>query len=139
MNLVADENIDRGIVERLRLDGHRVEWIAEVSPSVSDEDVLRRAVSAGAVLVTEDKDFGELVHRRGLLHTGVLLVRLEGLDNATKAEVVSVAVRDNAGDLPGAFTVVSRDSVRLRRPSGGKTAEPGAAPDPAAPESAGGS
>jgi predicted nuclease of predicted toxin-antitoxin system len=100
------------------------------SPSVSDEEVLRRAVGASAVLVTEDKDFGELVHRRGLAHTGVLLVRLEGLDNASKAEVVSAAVRDNAADLPGAFAVVSRDSVRLRRPGGGNMAEPGAAPDP---------
>ena len=116
MNLVADENIDRGIVERLRRDGHNVEWIAELSPSVSDEDVLRRASGGGAVLVTEDKDFGELVHRRGLAHTGVLLVRLEGLDNAAKAEVVSRVLRDNAAELPGAFAVVSPDSIRLRRP-----------------------
>ena len=43
MNILADENIDRGIVERLRQDGHAVEWIAELSPSVPDEDVLARA------------------------------------------------------------------------------------------------
>lgn len=119
MNLVADENIDRRIVERLRQDGHSVEWIAELAPSVSDEDVLQRAVAAAAVLVTEDKDFGELVYRRGLTHSGILLVRLEGLDNATKAEVVSQAVRDNAMELPGSFAVVSPDSVRVRHPSGG--------------------
>lgn len=115
MILLADENIDRGIVERLRRDGHAVDWIAEVSPSVSDEDVLGRAVAIGAVLVTEDKDFGELVYRRGLSHAGVLLVRLEGLDNAAKAAVVSQAVRDNAAELHGAFAVVSHDVVRLRR------------------------
>ncbi len=117
MNLVADENIDRGIVERLRRDGHLVEWIAELSPSVSDEEVLMLAVNAGAVLVTEDKDFGELVYRRRLAHSGVLLVRLEGLDNATKAQVVSLAIQENLAELPGAFAVVSSDSVRLRRPS----------------------
>jgi predicted nuclease of predicted toxin-antitoxin system len=132
MNLVADENIDRGIVERLRRDGHQVDWIAELSPSISDEEILRRAVGGGAVLVTEDKDFGELVHRRRLSHAGVLLVRLEGLDNATKAEIVSAAVRDNAADLPGAFAVVSHDSVRLRRPAGGKIPDSDAASDPAA-------
>ncbi len=103
MNLVADENIDRGVVERLRRDGHAVDWIAELSPSVTDEEVLRRAAGSGAVLVTEDKDFGELVYRRALSHAGVLLVRLEGLDNAAKANVVSRAVRDNEADLPGAF------------------------------------
>jgi predicted nuclease of predicted toxin-antitoxin system len=86
---------------------------------VTDEEVLRRAADGPAVLVTEEKDFGELVYRRGLSHAGVLLIRLEGLDNAGKAEVVSRAVRDNEAELPGAFAVVSPDSVRLRRPGGG--------------------
>lgn len=114
MNLLADENMDRGVVERLRADGHRVGWVAELSPSLPDEEVLRQAAADGAVLVTEDKDFGELVYRRGLAHAGVLLVRLEGLDNAAKAEVVSQAVRDHGADLPGAFAVVSPDSIRVR-------------------------
>jgi predicted nuclease of predicted toxin-antitoxin system len=119
MNLVADENVDRRIVARLRQDGHAIDWIAECSPGVPDEEVLRRAAGANAVLITEDKDFGELVYRRGVAHAGVLLVRLEGLDNDAKAEVVSQAVRSNEADLPGAFAVVSPDSVRLRR-SGAK-------------------
>lgn len=119
MILLADENIDRRIVERLRQDGHTVDWIAELSPSVSDEEVLHRASSNAAVLVTEDKDFGELVHRRGLSHAGVLLIRLEGLDNPTKAELVSKAVRENEAEMPGNFAVVSPDAVRLRRPGGG--------------------
>ena len=118
MNLVADENIDRGIIERLRRDGHLVDWIAELSPSVSDEEVLRLAVEGGAVLVTEDKDFGELVYRCGLAHSGVLLVRLEGLDNSSKAEMVSRVIQENLAELPGAFAVLSSDSVRLRRPGG---------------------
>lgn len=117
MNLVADENIDRRIVERLRLDGHQVDWIVELSPSVSDEEVLLRAASGGALLITEDKDFGELVYRRRLSHAGVLLIRLEGLDNSAKAEVVSRAVRDNEMELSGGFSVVSADSIRIRRPA----------------------
>ncbi len=119
MNLVADENIDRGIVERLRRDGHTVDWIAELSPSVSDEEVLQRASSIPAVLLTEDKDFGELVYRRGLTHAGVILIRLEGLDNVAKAEIVSRAVVENEPELSGAFVVISPDAVRLRKPRSG--------------------
>ncbi len=118
MNLLADENVDWAVVERLRLDGHQVDSIAELSPGVSDEEVLRLAVATGAVLVTGDKDFGELVYRRGLAHAGVVLLRLDGLDNVTKPEVVSRAIQDNSADLPGAFTVISSDSVRLRHPGG---------------------
>lgn len=119
MNLLADENIDRRIVDRLRSDGHAVDWIAEFAPSVPDEVVLKRSADANAVLITEDKDFGELVYRRRLSHTGVILLRLEGLDNATKAEVVSQVVRDNETELSGAFTVVTPEIVRLRH-SGGR-------------------
>jgi predicted nuclease of predicted toxin-antitoxin system len=116
MKLVADENIDRGIVIRLRRDGHDVDWIAELSPSATDEDVLRLSATAGAVLITEDKDFGELVYRRGLAHAGVILVRLEGLDNSAKAEIVAGAIRDNEMEVRGSFTVVSPEAIRVRRP-----------------------
>ena len=130
MNLFADENVDRGMVERLRQDGHAVAWVAELSPGISDEEVLRLSSQAGAVLVTEDKDFGELVYRRGLGHAGVVLVRLEGLDNAAKADVVSRAFQDSGGSFPGAFAVVSRDTLRVRRPT---AAGNGEAEEPASP------
>jgi predicted nuclease of predicted toxin-antitoxin system len=118
MNLLADEGLERVVVERLRRDGHSVEWVAELAPSLPDEEVLRLAAAGGAVLVTEDKDFGELVYRRRLGHTGVAPVRLEGLPNAVKAAVVAEAMRAYGKDMAGAFSVVSPDSVRVRRPSG---------------------
>ena len=51
MNLVADEGVDRAVVERLRQDGHEVIYVAELSPSVSDEEVLRQANARNAVLL----------------------------------------------------------------------------------------
>ena len=87
MNLVADEGVDRPVVERLRQDGHDVVYVAELSPSIPDEEVLQQTNARRAVLVTADKDFGELVFRQGLVHSGVILLRLAGLTNATKAEI----------------------------------------------------
>jgi predicted nuclease of predicted toxin-antitoxin system len=115
VNLVADESVDRPVVERLRLDGHDVVYVAELSPSVPDEVVLQLANARSAVLLTADKDFGELVFRQGLVHSGVLLVRLAGLGNATKAEVVAEVCRDRTAELPGAFSVISPGQVRIRR------------------------
>ena len=60
MNLLADGNIDRQIVERLRQGGHDVLYIAEVEPSISDNVVFDRANEKLALLVTADKDFGEI-------------------------------------------------------------------------------
>ena len=117
MNLVADEGVDRAVVERLRHDGHEVVYVAELSPSVTDEEVLRQANARRAILLTADKDFGELVFRQGLVHSGVVLIRLAGLANATKAEIVAEVCRDRTAELVGAFSVVSPGQVRIRRTS----------------------
>ncbi len=60
MNFVADEGLDRQIVERLRQDGHTVSYVAEMDAGISDEAVLQLANDQNALLLTSDKDFGEL-------------------------------------------------------------------------------
>ena len=115
MNLVADEGVDRPVVERLRQDGHDVVYVAELSSSVADEEVLQQANARRAMLLTADKDFGELVFRQGLLHSGVVLLRLAGLANTTKAEIVAEVCRDRAAELFGAFSVISPGQIRIRR------------------------
>ena len=105
------------MVERLRQDDHDVVYVAELSPSITDEEILELAKARSAVLLTSDKDFGELVFRQGLVHSGVLLLRLAGLANATKAEIVAEVCRDRAAELIGAFSVISPGQVRIRRRS----------------------
>ena len=114
MILFADENIERQIVERLREDGHEVLYVAEFQPSISDSVVLARANEKNALLVTADKDFGELVFRRNLATVGVILVRLPGLPANTKAEIVSGVLSQHARELPTAFTVITAQTVRIR-------------------------
>ncbi len=58
MNIVADENVDKEIVDRLRADGHDVFYIIEQNPGIDDEIVLNRSRRTDAVLLTADKDFG---------------------------------------------------------------------------------
>jgi len=115
--LVANEGVDRPVVERLRQDDHDVVYVAELSPSITDEEILQLANARSAVLLTADKDFGELVFRQGLVHSGVLLLRLAGLVNATKAEIVAEVCRTRAAELIGAFSVISPGQVRIRQRS----------------------
>jgi predicted nuclease of predicted toxin-antitoxin system len=119
MNLLADESVDRAIVERLRQEGHATAYVAELSPSISDDAVLQQANNSGAVLLTADKDFGELVFRQGRVHAGVILLRLAGMQLAAKADLVAQVLRDYAAELPGAFSVVSPTTLRIRQPPGG--------------------
>jgi predicted nuclease of predicted toxin-antitoxin system len=124
VNLVGDERVDRPVVERLRQEGHQVLSVAESSPGVADDEVLAHANAADAVLLTADKDFGELVFRHRLAHSGVVPLRLAGLPNAIKAEVVAEVCRTRAAELVGAFSVVSgrprAPIVAPRRPRNGQ-------------------
>ena len=117
MILLADESVDRPIVERLRQDGHDTTYIAEPAPSISDDQVLQEANNRGALLLTEDKDFGELVYRLGRVYAGVVLIRLAGLPPGAKADIVAKVLQDHAGELQGAFTVISPGAVRIRKPA----------------------
>lgn len=66
--IVADESVDFRIVAELRKVGMEVFAICEEQPSIKDNEVLAIAVENDAVLITEDKDFGELVFRIKLPH-----------------------------------------------------------------------
>jgi predicted nuclease of predicted toxin-antitoxin system len=115
LRFLCDEGIERHIVEALREAGHDVSYVAESDPSIADAEVLRRAKNLEAVLVTSDKDFGELVYRQGRAHAGILLVRLHGLDPGRKAGVVAAAIKQHAPSLAGAFSVVEEERLRIRR------------------------
>lgn len=115
MRLVADESVDLPVVQRLRSDGHHVISISEVGPGLSDDDVLDIAKREDALLVTADKDFGELVYRQRMASSGVLLIRLAGVSSTRKAALASALLVDHAAELKGTFTVLSPGAVRIRR------------------------
>ena len=115
MNFLADENVDRPIVDLIRTDGHSVLSVVEMAPGISDDTVLQLANDNQAMLLTADKDFGELIFRQKRLAAGVVLIRLAGLSPDQKALAVSSAIKAHLEDLPGSFTVITRRTVRIRR------------------------
>ena len=78
MNLIADEGVDKPIVDALRISGFDVQYILETNQGADDEFILHLAKSEQRILVTQDKDFGELVYRLKKAHFGVVLIRLNG-------------------------------------------------------------
>ena len=114
MNLLADEGVDRPIVERLRQDGHYLLYVAEMEPGIDDETVLTRANQHQAILLTADKDFGELVFRMDRIHQGVILLRLDGLQPTSKACLVATILLSHGNQMLNAFTVITPGQVRIR-------------------------
>lgn len=114
MTLLADESVAGVIIERLRADRYTVVAIAEVSPGAADTQVLGEAERTQVVLLTEDKDFGELVYRGGAAHHGVVLIRLAGLSRAVRAALVSEAFKAHGSEFVGAFAVITSSGIRIR-------------------------
>ena len=114
MNFLADENIDRQIVERLRQEGHNVEYVGEIDPGITDDEVLEMAKSKSFLLLTADKDFGELVFRQQRITHGVILIRLAGFSSEKKAEIVASSIQKHIKELLHASTVISKGAIRIR-------------------------
>lgn len=117
MKLLADEAVDAVTVARLRSDGHDVTYVAELAPGITDDAVLELANRDGRILLTTDKDFGELVLRLRRVTSGVLLIRLAGLPLPARAETVARVVADHGEQMAGAFSVVSPKALRIRASS----------------------
>lgn len=113
--IVADESVDYSIVTELRDKGYNVYAIVEQAPAISDKEVLFVAFQNNAFLITEDKDFGELVYRFQLQHKGVLLVRMITSTLKEKAISVSNTVIKYGDELLNSFTVLDEKKIRTRK------------------------
>jgi predicted nuclease of predicted toxin-antitoxin system len=114
MRLLADENIPRALVTALRTLGHDVTALTELQRGSADAEVARLAGAEGRIVITFDKDFGELAVRHGLGGAaGVVLLRFvpESPEHATHLVLQSLA---GIGSIEGRLVVVERERVRLR-------------------------
>ncbi len=114
MNFVADEGIDAQIVTRLREEEHQVWYVAEMSPGVSDTEILTLANRESCILLTFDKDFGDLVFRQRRASFGVILIRLHGFAPQQKADIVATTIQRHEAELPHKFTVITPHKIRVR-------------------------
>lgn len=76
MRFIVDESTGMAVVDYLCSAGHDVLAVAATMPGAADADILARAITERRILITNDKDFGELIFRTGKAHPGILLLRL---------------------------------------------------------------
>ena len=113
MKILADENIPKLVVIALRERGHDVAWGSEGSRGVRDTEVLARSVTEQRLLITFDKDFGELVWKYGQKAScGVLLFRI-GLLSPEDAAQTIVNIIEGRDDWQGHFSVVDDTQIRM--------------------------
>jgi predicted nuclease of predicted toxin-antitoxin system len=113
MQLLANENFPLDAVEALRAENHDVAWIREDARGSNDEQVLARAQREDRILITFDKDFGELAFRSKLPATsGVILFRISAPSSKYIAQVAVEAISSRT-DWAGHFSVIEDQRIRM--------------------------
>ena len=113
MKLLADVNIDRRLIDRLRADGHDVLWVADINRELDDIALLRLAWQEGALILTNDKDFQRHVLREHHQTHGLIWLRL-GLVRMPRAQQIEwtlQALRSYQDRLSGRVTTIYSDHV----------------------------
>ncbi|MBX9579730.1 MAG: DUF5615 family PIN-like protein [Gemmataceae bacterium] len=114
MNVLVDVNAGPAVAAALRGLGHDAAFVGDRDPTLPDDDILARAAADGRLVVTLDKDFGELAYRSGLPHVGVLLLRLGNVRAAEKVRAVTDIFTQYGDQLSGRFAVYQDGRLRIR-------------------------
>lgn len=91
MKFLFDVGVGAAAERWLAAQGHDVKAVRDLNPGMPDIEILELAAAEQRLVVTMDKDFGELVYRSQRAHAGVLLLRLEAATGAEKVAVLEIA------------------------------------------------
>lgn len=116
MKFLTDENIGLAVIEPLRNLGFDVQSVLETETGISDIKVLFLANKGNRILITSDKDFGELVYVQKLIHKGVILLRLRDESSANKFKILKILIEKHKRELEKSFTVVTDTRIRIVKP-----------------------
>ena len=113
MRLILDENVPKTIVEVLRNCSYDLLWIREYCRGMADEEIVRLSMSDNRVILTFDKDFGELIYRQKMNTPGVILARIA--NNQSAKERILAFLKKHGDKLIGYFIVLTENRIRRRR------------------------
>jgi len=115
MRLLIDVNVGRLVEGWLREYGYDIVAVRDIDPSMADSDILAMATQDERIVVTMDKDFGELVYRSSQAHAGVLLLRLETETSEAKIAILAHILSHFAEAMEGHFCVYQNGRLRVHK------------------------
>lgn len=111
MRWLADECVHAAVVRELRNAGHDVLSATDV-PQRSDQTLITAASADGRILLTDDKDFGEIVFREGRATSGIVLIRIAPSRWRSIWPMLSAAIVEHGKGLSARFTVLEENRIR---------------------------
>ena len=112
MKFLADVNVEKTVIEEIITLGYNVKCVTDINPGMSDTEVLTTANSEDRILITNDKDFGEIVFRQKLLCSGIILIRVNNQDIQEKARLIKKLLIFYKDKIYKHFIVISNKKIR---------------------------
>ncbi len=113
MRFLVDECTRPRVAEWLRIEGHEVFSVFADARGISYDEVFAKASAENWILVTNDKDFGEIVFRENRQHHGIIFLRLDDERTDSKINVLRQLITNYSDKLPGQFVTVTENKVRF--------------------------
>jgi len=114
LKFLVDVGVGRKVEKWLRDNGYDVKSILDINPRMTDDKILEIANSELRMVLTMDKDFGELVFKKRQNHFGVLILRLEDANGEQKKEIIEQILTEYSKDIINRFCVFQDGTLRIR-------------------------
>jgi predicted nuclease of predicted toxin-antitoxin system len=116
MKFLADENFPYPSIKILREAGYTVESIFDSSRGIADIEIIHKAQSTGAIILTFDKDYGEIIFRHSIVQPPpVIFFRFKGKDPGFVGTTLLKLIESQIYQLDNCFTVIESDNIRQRK------------------------
>lgn len=113
IKFVADVNVEKPIVDYLKKEGYDVKWVPDYNCEILDEDLLEMANVEKRILITNDKDFGELIFLQKRLSAGIILIRVKGQRVEVKLKLIKKLFQNYSGKILNHFVIIADNKLRF--------------------------
>lgn len=114
IKFLVDVGVGKSVENYLREKGYDIKTVRDIDPAMRDEKIIQIAAIEKRMVVTMDKDFGELVYHSFMDHCGVLLLRLEDASGIEKRKVIEFIIDNYSSQIHNCFCVFQNDKFRIR-------------------------
>ncbi|MFP4347313.1 MAG: DUF5615 family PIN-like protein [Thermodesulfobacteriota bacterium] len=115
LKFLVDVGVGKKVEEYLQNEGYDTKAVRDLDPSMEDKKIVVLANDENRMVITMDKDFGELVYHSAMGHRGILLLRLEDATGDEKLGAVREILKCYSDRMIGCFCVLQKDKFRIRK------------------------
>jgi len=115
MKFLVDECVGTTAALWLKSSGFDTVSIYDEQCGIKDDAVLHKAVKEDRILITSDKDFGDMIFRDKKFHVGIILLRLLDERPQNKINIIEQIIKNHSHELYGNFTVATEKLIRIIR------------------------